>query len=143
MLRLLGFITFLALTVLVIGLFAGWFSFFDSDAGTQKNVTIRIDKEEMGKDLADAKRKITEAVSGPAEERITGDLLAADAATREIELRREEGREIIRLKVAVNAAITVDGAEASLVELRAGDRVEVHVTDEPKSVTRVVAKREE
>lgn len=137
MLRFLGLLTFLALVVLVIGWFSGWFT-VSVEGGERPGVGIGVDKREVERDIDDLRGDVEDAVTTDAD-RLEGRLLAADVAGRVIELATGD-EDKVRLPVTRDALVLLDGEPASLVVLRRGDEVEVQLDDQ-RRVRRIVARR--
>jgi hypothetical protein len=158
MLRAIGLLTILALLVVLIGAWFGWFSFSTDSAGTRKSVSFELNEAEAKDDANDARRKLdewTDAVdrkigddepAAPDPDArtasIEGTLLDIDLSSARLEVATEDGGEMV-LQFDDGCDVTIDARAADPADLRAGDRLLVAVdrAQDPDAAVRIVARR--
>lgn len=136
--RAIGIVVVIALIVFVIGLFAGWFSLTKETVAGETRIGVGIHRDEVERDaehtkeaVKDLGHRIGDALDGKDAEHpvtpataIEGVVSAVDAGARQFTVRTEAG-ELKPVPVADSAVVQLDGRPASLLDLKAGDRVAV------------------
>jgi hypothetical protein len=120
----------LALTLLVVGLIAGWIhlSFDRGEAQGQWRLQLTMNTGEVVEDVQETVQE-TQELAGSVEtaaemNTVIGDVVQKDGAANRLTVQTDEGEQVTaRLNNATE--VEVDGAESSPASIRQGDRVEL------------------
>jgi hypothetical protein len=132
--RVLGLLFVIAVIVIAIGLYQGWFSVRTTEAAGKSSVELSVDKEKMSKDTraaaeevgrlgakaAEKLRSLARKVS-PQESELEGNIISIDAASRDITVATATST--VDLRVPAGVPIKRDGMVVGFDELHNGSRV--------------------
>lgn len=154
MLKFLGVVLLLLIVVGAAGWFLGWIDIGAVQAGSNEQVTVRIDKGEIERDTGRVAKGIRDAIDrfgagsdeveqaietrvDAADEIVAGTVASVDVGQRRFVVRQPSGDRTFEL--GTDAELFLVGDEITLADLRAGDEVQVAL--EGSAVDFVVVRR--
>jgi hypothetical protein len=142
--RLLVLLVLIAIGVVGLGFYRGWFRVGSENADGKSNVTLSVDKEKFQEDRKEAVADVQglghqakEKVAGPSEKSADG--VVVSASSDKLTMTDKQGKEL-SYALAANVKITCDAKTCAATDLKPGMRIRVTIEKaEPHAVTRVEA----
>lgn len=130
MIRLLGSLVVVVFVVLVVGFFTGWFSFSAETQAGETDLSLRVNRGEIEKDVRGIGDKIEEQVEKATSDQETdaqtveGTVVALDTRGGRLDLRTSD--DSVRTFVVPSAAVIRKGADPIALDgIALGDRLGV------------------
>jgi hypothetical protein len=134
----------LAIGIVSLGFYRGWFTFSSNKADEKSNVTLTVDQDKFTKDkdaaldkVQDLGGKASDAMAGSDEKLAEGTLVSV--LDGELTMTDKDGTEQKR-PLATDVTVTCDAETCATADLRAGMRIRLTTENEaPYTATRIEA----
>jgi len=142
--RFLFVLALIAVAVVGLGFYQGWFNIGSDNTDGKTKVTLSVDgnkfqedRKKAVEDVGNVGRQIKDKVAGPSEKIMDGTVVSASAD--KLTMTNKEGKEHSHA-LAANAKVTCDGTICKAADLKSGMKVRVTTEDaEPHAATRIEA----